>query len=194
VHAPQIHHHLWAKGNVNADFTRPWASHLFHDLKAGETFALVIDLLDSDNQTVRYRFYYQDAANPKGAGEPPSLDGHPYDLAVLCMASYDKTSSTWDRATRTRIKPVQPGAILDVLKPRHVLATHYEDFMRRQDSPVRFVSLLTDDGVDFYLNTVCDRLDCKAPSGAGPTNPVCGPSGPRWTMPLPGEWMRFPVP
>jgi len=193
VHAPQIGHHLWAKGDAEKDFTKPWKANRFHDLRAGETFALVIDLLDSDNQTVKFRFYYQDSANPKGIGEPPSFDSHPYDLAVLCVASYDKASETWDRATHTRLKPEQPAAILEALKPRHVLATHYEDFMRQQDRTVRFVSLLTDEDADFYLNTICNRLDCKAPSGASPINPVCGPSGPRWTMPLPGEWMRFAV-
>jgi L-ascorbate metabolism protein UlaG (beta-lactamase superfamily) len=187
VHAPQIDHHLWAKGNVEADFTKPWTSHRLHELRAGETFALVIDLLASDNETVRFRFYYQDAANPKGIGEPTDLPGapHPYDLAVLCMASYDRASKD---------KGDQPGAILDALKPHHVLATHYEDFMRQQNRPVRFVTLLTDAKVEAYLKTVCDRLGCEAPSGAGPTNPICGPSGPRWTLPLPGEWMRFPVP
>jgi hypothetical protein len=184
VHAPQIDHYLWAKGSVKEDFTKPWTAHRIHDLKAGETFALVIDLLDRNNQTV-YRFYYQDSANPKEIGVPPTLDNHPYDLAVLCMASYDRASKT---------KGDQPGAILDALKPRHVLATHYEDFMRQQDRPVRFVGLLTEAKAETYLKTICDRLGCEAPSGAGPTNPVCGPSGPRWTMPLPGEWMRFAVP
>jgi L-ascorbate metabolism protein UlaG (beta-lactamase superfamily) len=189
VHAPQIDHYLWAPGPVKGNFREPWTAHRFHDLKAGTTFALVIDLLASDNQTVRFRFYYQDAANPKGIGEPRDLPGdpHPFDLAVLCMASYDNTSKTMG-------KPDQPGAILDALEPRHVLATHYEDFMRRQDRPVRFVTLLTDAKVESYLATVCSRLGCEKPSGAGPANPVCGPSGPRWTVPLPGDWMRFPVP
>ncbi len=190
-HAPQIDHHLWAKGPVqpDADFPARWDSHRFHDLKAGNTFALVIDLLANDNETVRFRFYYQDAANPKGIGEPRDLPGEPhaFDLAVLCMASYD-------RASKTGGKPDQPAAILDALKkPRHVLATHYEDFMRPQDRPVRFVTLLTDAKVESYLKTVCDQLGCEPATGAGPTNPVCGPSGPRWTVPLPGEWMRFRV-
>lgn len=188
MHAPQIDHYLWAKGPVkgDTDFAKPWTSHRFHDLKAGNTFALVIDLLDG-HKTVRYRLYYQDSANPKGIGVPKDLpgDSHSYDLAVLCMASYDRASKD---------KGDQPGAILDALKPRHVLATHYEDFMRPQDRPVRFVTLLTDAKVETYLKTVCDRLGCESPSGAGPTNPVCGPSGPRWTMPLPGEWIRFAVP
>lgn len=194
VHAPQIARYLWSKGPTKKDFQKPWTRHRFRDLKAGETFALVIDLMASDNETVRYRFYYQDSASPKGIGEPPHFDDHPYDLAVLCMASYDKTSKTYDVLAHTRIPPNQPAAILDALKPRHVLATHYDDFMRSQNRTVRFASLLKDEDADFYLDTICKELGCKAPTGAGPIHPVCGPSGPRWTMPLPGEWMRFSVP
>ncbi len=180
-HAPQIDHHLWAKGSMKEDWHEPWTSRHFHELRAGQTFALVIDLMSSDLGSVRYRFYYQDAANRRGIGEPPPFpDGHPYDLAVLCIASYDKADG-------------QPAAILDVLRPRHVLVTHYEDFMRRQDRPVRFVTLLTDAKIEAYLQTICRQLGCESPSGAGPANSVCGPSGPRWTVPLLGEWMRFSV-
>jgi hypothetical protein len=180
-HAPQIDHILWAKGSLKEDWREPWTSRRLHELRAGQTFALVIDLMSSDLQSVRYRFYYQDAANRQGIGEPPAFpDHHPYDLAVLCIASYDKA-------------PGQPAAILNVLKPRHVLVTHYDDFMRKQDRPVRFVTLLTDGKVESYLRTICRELGCATPSGAGPKNRVCGPSGPRWTVPLPGEWMRFSV-
>jgi L-ascorbate metabolism protein UlaG (beta-lactamase superfamily) len=180
-HAPQVDHYLWAKGSLKEDWREPWTSHRIRELRAGQTFALVIDLMSSDLRSVRYRFYYQDAANRQGIGEPPAFpDGHPYDLAVLCIASYDKA-------------PGQPAAILDVLRPRHVLVTHYEDFMRQQDRPVRFATLLTDAKVETYLRTICEKLDCDVPSGTGPTNRVCGPSGPRWTVPLPGEWMRFAV-
>lgn len=178
-HAPQVGHYLWQGKSLDKDWREPWSRHRFHDLKAGRTFALVIDLMASDLETVQYRIYYQDAANRQGVGEPPAFgDGHPYDLAVLCIASYDKA-------------PGQPAAILRALHPRHVLMTHYDDFFRPQDRPVRFVGLLTNGRVDRYLRTICEELACDGPSGAEPTNPVCGPSGPRWTMPLPGEWMRF---
>jgi L-ascorbate metabolism protein UlaG (beta-lactamase superfamily) len=180
-HAPQVDHYLWAKGEVKQDWRQPWTGRRFHELKAGQTFALVIDLMSSDLKEVRYRIYYQDAANRQGIGEPPPFaDGHPFDLAVLCIASYDKA-------------PGQPAAILRRLRPRHVLVTHYDDFFRPQDRPVRFVGLLTDAKVDRYLRTICEELGCEGPPGAGPTGDVCGPSGPRWTMPLPGEWMRFAV-
>jgi L-ascorbate metabolism protein UlaG (beta-lactamase superfamily) len=178
-HAPQVDHYLWAKGEVQEDWRQPWTGRRFHELKAGQTFALVIDLMSSDFKTVRYRIYYQDAANPQGIGEPPPFaDGHPYDLAVLCIASYDKA-------------PGQPTAVLRKLRPRHVLVTHYDDFFRPQNRQVRFVGLLTDAKVERYLRTIDEELDGEAVSGAGPTREVCGPSGPRWTMPLPGEWLQF---
>ena len=180
-HAPQVDHYLWQGGELkDEDWKEPWTAHRFHDLKAGQPFALVIDLMGGDLKTVRYRMYYQDSANSWGTGEPPLFDGRSYDLAVLCIASYDKA-------------PGQPGSILTRLRPRHVLVTHYDDFFRPQDHPVRFAGLLTEAKVDRYLGKICEVLGCDGPSGAGPVNPVCGPSGPRWTMPLPGEWMRFPA-
>jgi hypothetical protein len=177
-HAPQIDHYLWANGNVTNDWQTPWESRRFRDLRVGQTFALVIDLMADDLTTVRYRIYYQDSANRQGSGEPPAFpDGHPYDLAVLCIASHDKA-------------PGQPRAILKALRPRHVLVTHYDDFFRPQNRPVRFVSFLSDGRVERYLATICKELGCNV-AGSGPTNAVCGPSGPRWTMPLRGEWLRF---
>jgi L-ascorbate metabolism protein UlaG (beta-lactamase superfamily) len=181
-HAPQVDHHLWAAGGLSRPWHEPWTEHRFRQLKAGQTFALVIDLLSSDLRTVRYRLYYQDAAASEGVGVPPRFtgaDAHPYDLAVLCIASYDKVA-----------RGKQPGAILEALHPRHVLVAHYDDFFRPQDRPVRFVSLLTNGKVDRYLRAVNQAL-ADDDAGAEPRNPVCGASGPRWTMPLPGAWMLF---
>jgi len=180
-HAPQFDHHLWAAGSVESDWREPWTAHRFHQLRAGQTFALVIDLMSSDGKEVRYRLYYQDSASSRGVGEPPAFagaDAHAYDLAVLCIASYDMVK-----------RGKQPEAILQALAPRHVLVTHYDDFFRRQDLPVRFVALLTDEKVDRYLRAIDGSL-ATVPA-APPVDPVCGPSGPHWTMPLPGEWMRF---
>ncbi|HEV7515682.1 MAG TPA: hypothetical protein VGR07_05215 [Thermoanaerobaculia bacterium] len=180
-HAPQVDHHLWQGGSLDRDWQEPWSRHRTRELQAGKTFALVIDLMSSDLTRVRYRLYYQDAANRQGVGEPPpftAADRHPYDLAILCISSYDKVEGP-------------PAAILRALHPRHVLVTHYEDFFRPRDRPVRFVKLLTEGKVEKYLRILCQELGCGAPAEAGPTNAVCGPSSPRWTMPLPAEWMRF---
>jgi L-ascorbate metabolism protein UlaG (beta-lactamase superfamily) len=181
-HAPQVDHHLWASGEVPRPWHEPWTAHRFHDLKAGRTFALVIDLMSRDLRSVLYRLYYQDAASSRDTGVPPRFTGaeeHPYDLAVLCIASYDKVE-----------RGPQPASILAALRPRHVLVTHYDDFFRSQDRPVRFVALLTDGKADRYLRAVNEALP-DAPAGAGPLRPVCGASGPRWTMPLPGAGVFF---
>jgi len=181
-HAPQVDHHLWAAGDLSGPWHEPWTAHRFHQLKAGRTYALVIDLMSRDLQRVLYRLYYQDAASSKDVGVPPpftGIDEHPYDLAVLCIASYDKVA-----------RGPQPESILAALRPRHVLVTHYDDFLRSQEHRVRFVSLLTDEKADRYLRAINESLG-SAPAGAGPLNPVCGASGPRWTMPMPGAWALF---
>ena len=147
------------------DWKEPWSAHRFHDLKAGQPFALVIDLMAGDLKTVLYRMYYQDSANSWGIGEPPLFDGRPYDLAVLCIASYDKA-------------PGQPESILNRLRPRHVLVTHYDDFFAPQDRPVRFAGLLTEAKVDSYLRKICEVLGCDSPSGAGPIAPSAAHPGP----------------
>jgi hypothetical protein len=182
-HAPQVPYYLWKGGGLDQDWQEPWDRHFTRELRAGKTFALVIDLMSSDLKEIRYRLYYQDAASRRGAGEPRSFTGadlHPYDLAVLCISSYDEVQGS-------------PESLLRALHPRHVLITHYEDFFRRRDRPVRFVPLLTDGKVRRYLRILGQELDSGGSEDAGPTNAVCGPSGPRWTMPLPEEWMRFRV-
>jgi hypothetical protein len=99
-----------------------------------------------------------------------------YDLAVLCMASF-------------RYVKNHPGGILGNLHPRHVLVTHYEDFFRDPQKPLRFVPLLTDRLANEFLGRV--RTALAGTQTAGPVDSVCGPSSIAATMPLPGEWLRF---
>lgn len=176
-HAPLFWHLNWARGQVEKPWEEDWTRRGFRQLKAGTTYAFVIDLLD-DLGAVRYRIYYQDAASPEGAGIPRFEDAFEpgYDLAVLCMASYQFVEN-------------HPGGILDELRPRHVLATHYEDFSRGPEDSLRFVPLLTNAAADRFLGTVHASISAQRPSG--PVDPVCGPSSPVSTMPLPGEWLRF---
>ena len=47
-HAPQVDHYLWRGGELKDDWKKPWSDHYFHDLKAGQPFALVIDLMSGD--------------------------------------------------------------------------------------------------------------------------------------------------
>jgi hypothetical protein len=176
-HAPLFWHLPWSPGEVKQAWDKGWDGHRFRQLRVGQPFAFVIDLLDPDDPgRVRFRIYYQDAASPENKGYPEIGDGRGYDLAVLCMASF-------------RYVKNHPGGILGNLQPRHVLVTHYEDFFRDPQKPLRFVPLLTDRLADEFLVRV--RTSLAGIDTTGPIDPVCGPSSATATMPLPGEWVRF---
>jgi hypothetical protein len=175
-HAPHIFHYLWGRGEVTQPLTAPWNETPVRRLRAGQPLAFVIDVLEGD-RTV-FRIYDQDAAASAGQGVPPVFSppfAHLYDLAVLCIASYNHVQGT-------------PGGILEAIHPRHVLATHYEDFFRSRSKSLRFVPMLTDRLVQRYLEEVERKIGT---AGRGPVGPVCGPSGAQWTLPLPGEMVRF---
>ena len=149
--------------------------------KAGSPMAFVIDLLSPDLQRVRFRIYYQDAANPEGLGAPPEIaraDGHGFDLAILCAASHN-----WERKA--------PEWILEQVRPRHVLVSHYDDFFSQSQRARRFVPLLTDTLANRYLDRIDVAFDSLGLPARGPAGEVCGPSSRRWTMPVVGERVRF---
>jgi hypothetical protein len=174
-HAPLFWHLPWSAGEVKQAWDKGWDGRRFRQLRVGQPFAFVIDLLSSDG-SVSFRIYYQDAASPENKGYPEIGDGVGYDLAVLCMASF-------------RYVKNHPGGILGNLHPRHVLVTHYEDFFRDPQKPLRFVPLLTDRLANEFMGRV--RTSLAGTPTAGPADPVCGPSSSAATMPLPGEWLRF---
>ena len=182
-HAP----HFWgihlARGKIDQRWTTPWDRHRWLCLKEGKTFAFVIDLMSpTDPPKTVFRIYYQDAANPKGIGAPvlDAGDKKSFDLAVLCMASY-----TFVRE--------HPEFILDAVKPRHVLVGHYEDFFQNRAYPVRFVFPLINPLANRFLVRAREAIAKQQAVGPGPEGTVCGPSTPAYTMPMPGEWMRFKV-
>lgn len=177
-HAPLFWHVNWARGQVEEPWQEDWTRHGFRQLKGGTPFAFVIDLLDHLG-AVRYRLYYQDSATPEGKGIPGFRDETGYDLAVLCMASFQFVKN-------------HPGGILGALKPRHVLVTHYESFSRDPRKPLRFVPLLGNGSANRFLGRVRTSMD--ETRARGPADGVCGPSSRVSTMPLPGEWLRFRVP
>ena len=174
-HAPLFWHINWARGQVDDPWDKDWTRHRFRQLKAGTPFAFVIDLLDHLG-AVRYRLYYQDSATPEGKGVPGFRDETGYDLAVVCMASFQFVEN-------------HPGGILGELKPRHVLVTHYENFARDPNRPLRFVTLLSNGSANRFLGEV--RTSMEKIEALEPTDSVCGPSSRISTMPLPGEWLRF---
>lgn len=175
-HAPMFWHLPWSPGEVEKAWTGGWDRRRLRQLRAGRSFAFVIDLMSPITREVRFRLYYQDAASPEGIGNPDLGDGRPYDLAVLCMASFQYVKN-------------HPGGILHDLQPRHVLVTHYEDFFRDPRKPLRFVPLLTNRAANEFLGRV--RTSLQRVERVGPADAVCGPSSLDATMPLPGEWLRF---
>lgn len=182
-HAP----HFWgirlAGGEIDGDWTEDWSRRRFLSLRTGKTFAFVIDLMSSDLRTPLFRIYHQDSANPRNKGFPQfeTKDERCYDLAVLCMASFQFVKQ-------------HPESILGRLKPRHVLVTHYENFFRSTRKPVHFVLFLTDGFANRFLHRTRDALRLNGVETAGPEGAVCGASSSGWTMPMPGEWLRFRVP
>lgn len=179
-HAPQLPRYRFAAGEIKQPWTEDWKHHRIRDLQGGKTFAFVIDLMSDDLQKVRFRIYYQDAANPPETGFPTfaGVGEHGFDLAVLCLASYQFVGR-------------HPESILGRLHPRHVLIAHYEDFFRDRRKPVRFVFPLSNAAANRFLRRTQDALSGSATKG--PEGTVCGPSGPAFTMPMPGEWLRFRV-
>jgi hypothetical protein len=182
-HAP----HFWgihvASGKIDQPWKKPWGKHHWLSLKTGNPYAFVIDLMSpTDPQKTLFRIYYQDAANPRGVGAPvlDVGDNKPFDLAMLCMASY-----TFVRQ--------HPEFILGAVKPRHVLIGHYEDFFQDRAYPVRFVFPLINSLANRFLVRTRKALEKQKTVSLGPEGTVCGPSTPEYTMPMPGEWMRFKV-
>jgi hypothetical protein len=175
-HAPQAKGFRFATGKV----LEPWhglADRRLIKMKGGQAYAYLIDLLSGDG-SVAFRIHYQDAASTPPLGFPsPGIAGErPVDLSVICMPSY------WHA-------PGYPVELLGRIRARHVLMTHYEDFFRSSEKPLRFAPLLTDDRANNLIEAVRHAM-ADHPT-AGPLADVCGPGDDAWTMPLPGEWLRF---
>jgi len=168
----------WAGGSAKKAWAKPWTKKRYFQMKQGRALALLMDLLHSDG-SVAFRIYYQEAASHGGTGEVPEevLWEHPVDLAALTTASHYLARD-------------YPGDLLDNLRPRHILATHYEDFFRKPARPARLVPMLTSHRASTFL----EHLAASPPSPDGssrPENRTCGPSNEVYTLPLLGEWMRF---
>jgi L-ascorbate metabolism protein UlaG (beta-lactamase superfamily) len=179
-HIDQVRGYHYAKGKVDQAWDS-WEDKELNDMKEGKPFAFLIDFLSDDRQTIAYRIHYQDSVSvpPDGFVPPYVIDGREADIAVLCMPPY------W-------LVEGYPEGILENTRARHAMVIHYEDFFRSQQDRVRFVAMLTDRRADEFLQRVQDEMSRPSHSPAGPEPRACGPSGEAWTMPLPGEWMRFP--
>lgn len=96
------------------------------DWKLGEVYTYLIDVLDHATARPRLRIYYQDAPNSAPKGFPPAsvLAERPVDLAILCVATARNT------------RPVSPDSLLNLLRPKWVIASHWESFFRPQTYPL----------------------------------------------------------
>jgi L-ascorbate metabolism protein UlaG (beta-lactamase superfamily) len=176
-HAPHLGRLHLFQGRLERDWQRPWTDMRWRDFREGEVYTFVFDLLDGDGR-VRFRLYANDTASPREWGVPEAALAHErrFDLAALTMASYYLADG-------------YPERLLGALRPRHVLAIHYEDFFRSLDAPLRFVPLLTNGRANRFLERVEESVPLRG--RRPPLPPVCGPSGPAVTMAVPGEWLRF---
>ncbi len=83
----------------------------------GQTLSYLIDFLNNDS-TINFRIYHSSASSNSPYGFPPAsvLAQHRIDLEILCAASFNQVNH-------------YPLEIIRYLNPRHILISHWEDFM-----------------------------------------------------------------
>jgi len=179
AHAPHLYGLAFAHGTVDERWSS-WDGRNTRAMRDGLTASFLIDLLDETGETV-FRIFFQDSASPAGIGHPPTewIDERAADLAVICIPPYWQVED-------------YPEGVLESTAARYVMTIHYEDFFRPAEEPIRFVQSLTDARVDTLLERVENATRGRA--APLPVTAICGPSGDRWAMPLPGEWLGFDVP
>ncbi len=128
-HAPHLAGlKLVSSAKLNADLkTLPTFTRNYPE---GEVFAYLIDFLNPDGK-IAFRIYYQDTASSPGMGYIPdfdTVDQAPVDVAILCVGSFSQAKN-------------YPEHILQAVKPRFVIAGHWEDFFRSQADPIAVVPL-----------------------------------------------------
>jgi len=175
--------HLWKYHYGRGEVSEPWESwegRKLRQMKEGRVFTLLIDLLSEYGARTEFRMHYQDAPSSAPAGFPPEelISERAVDLALLCMPTW------W-------LVKGYPSGIIERTRARHVLAIHYEDFFRSTLMPTRFVGSFTDRRANRFMEMVAKAMSRASERPAGPSPLACGPCCDRWTMPLPGEWLRF---
>jgi hypothetical protein len=152
---------LFADGIVPRNLDRLPAKAL--DWKLGEPLAFIIDVLARRDTAPVFRIYFQDAPNTAPLGFPPrTLGGRGIDLAILCVA------------TARNVSPPSPDSLLRVLRPKFVIAGHWESFFRPQTMPL-LLNPAAD--VDAFVNSLVRNLSPES----------------HWAMPLPRRTLRFAV-
>lgn len=173
THAPQlcplrIFPCVYAPGEVRTPWTREWRWHFLRSFRGGQTYAFVIELRDKEKE---YRIYYNDSA----AGSPAGQATGEFDLAILAMAQWNFVRD-------------YPRHLLEALRPRHVIVSHWDNFFRKDEGRSRFVPTMSNRNAARFLRIVNEEVK----HDAGPTNSdVCGVKNEAWTMPVVGATMLF---
>jgi hypothetical protein len=151
--------YTFTSGTIDADLDS--LPHTAAEWKLGEPYSYLIDVLSTDARRTVFRIYFQDAPSEPPLGFPASdlLAERAIDVAVLCAATSSNVSNT-------------PDSLLKILKPRHVILTHWEDFFRPQSLPLQ-LSRATD------LDALRRSLDKSLAQSSD------------WVMPLPQTTIRF---
>lgn len=115
------------------DFNFSSKRHEMHDIKrklsirygTGQTLSYLIDYLNDDS-TVNFRLYHSSASSNSPYGFPPAsvLAEHRIDLEILCAASFNQVKN-------------YPKEIIRYLNPRHIILSHWEDFIFSSISKIK---------------------------------------------------------
>lgn len=126
-HAPHFDGFTLYRGTVDRALAEP--PRYANEWLDGETFAYLIDFLDSSG-SVAFRIYYQDAvvAPPLGFAPDELIAERPVDVAIFVPATFDQVD--W-----------HPEAFVENLHPKRVLLGHWEDFFVPVDTPTRSIML-----------------------------------------------------
>ena len=150
----------FAKGSLDHDLdTLPRTAEAW---RLGETYTYLIDVLKRGSEEPLFRIYYQDAPNtaPKGFPPPRGMIGRPVDLALLCLP------------TSRNVRPAAPDSLLSVLRPRDVVASHWESFFRPQIFPLML-------NPESHMIAFIRSLHTKLPPAS------------QWVIPSPRAALRF---
>jgi L-ascorbate metabolism protein UlaG (beta-lactamase superfamily) len=118
-HAPQVFGLCLMTGNVD---TAPGAPpQTAGDYREGQTFGYLVDFMDGDAVAARI-FVNGAASSTAGAASLRAhhalIGEHTVDVAVLCVPGWDQVDG-------------YPSSVLDVLRPRVVVTSHFDNFFRR---------------------------------------------------------------
>jgi L-ascorbate metabolism protein UlaG (beta-lactamase superfamily) len=173
-HAPQICKWrrfpcVYAGREIDANWTTPLTKHRLVRMHGGQPLALVIELLDSDRES--YRIYYNDSSPDSPLGQTTGR----FDLAILTIAQWH-----WARD--------YPRDLLSVLRPDHVVISHWDNFFTEATQTSRAIPFLTTKKVSGFTDIVDTYVTT---TDAGPVSEVCGKKSEKWTMPAPASTMLF---